>query len=264
MSNTPKESWVWRSSTAKYILYFSFVLCAIILFIFFKYDCTKTILNQLGEALGGTIGSLFTLVSVILFYKTLRTQQEELTAQKNELTLTRQVFEQQRFENTFFQLLNNFQTLKNNIEAPQGRGYKNKKGIYFLSDLSRNLEHYIKNIKLPIADHGLLLEAVKDVYKEYIYKYSEQQLSLYFRNLYHIMKLIDNSNIDKEGNEKKKEYSNLIRANLTQEELVLLYINCLNQDKFKKLINDYSLFKHLKVYGILDTLQNEYDKNAYL
>ncbi len=100
------------------------------------FDFTETINSEkfghFGDFVGGLIGSIFSLVGVILFYVALKHQREELSAnreilqlehetlklqleefknQREELEETRKVFQDQlknqniqRFENTFFQL----------------------------------------------------------------------------------------------------------------------------------------------------------------
>jgi hypothetical protein len=59
-----------------------------------------------------------------------------------------------------------------------------------------------------------------------------------------------------------KEYSNIIRAQLSKDELVLLFYNCYSIIKFsgnryKKLIEKYQFFEHLE-YKYLVTIK---DKN---
>lgn len=63
----------------------------------------------------------------------------------------------------------------------------------------------------------------------------------YFRNLYHIVKFVDKANISN-----KREYTNILRAQLSTGELLLLYFNCLSRygnEKFKPLVEKYSLLK---------------------
>lgn len=71
------------------------------------------LLGMAGEFLGGTVGSIWALAGVILFFLALIYQKRELVLQRMELHESRKIMESQsrtiaiqQFENTFFQLLN--------------------------------------------------------------------------------------------------------------------------------------------------------------
>jgi uncharacterized membrane protein len=93
-------------------------------------------IGQFGDYFGGIIGSIWSLAGVILFYVALQEQRkdieinrtalekqiEEFSLQRVELSETRKIFEEQaetlkvqRFENTFFQLLNLHHEIVNNL-----------------------------------------------------------------------------------------------------------------------------------------------------
>ncbi len=76
--------------------------------------------GNIGDFFGGVIGSFWALTGVFLLYLTLNMQKEELVNQRTELQNTREVFEIQKFENTFFNLLQNQKHLLSElkIEAP--------------------------------------------------------------------------------------------------------------------------------------------------
>ena len=98
-----------------------------------EYDKT----GQIGDFIGGVVGSLWALVGVLLFYRALmlqrdalttqnnaldnqqeelKLQREELKLQREELRKTREVFSLQQFETTFFNMLRAHQELRDNIE----------------------------------------------------------------------------------------------------------------------------------------------------
>ena len=86
-----------------------------------KDDIDSEFLGQVGDFLGGFLNPLFALLSFIALLITIVFQSEELKNSREELKLTRkelaksaeaqeksfQILEQQRFENTFFSLLEN-------------------------------------------------------------------------------------------------------------------------------------------------------------
>lgn len=69
----------------------------------------------------------------------------------------------------------------------------------------------------------------------------------YFRHLYTIIKFVHNTDIL--NKEDKYKYTSIVRATLSRYELVWIYYNCLfgaGLDKFKPLVEEYSLLKNLR------------------
>lgn len=102
----------------------------------------------------------------------------------------------------------------------------------------------------------------KNTLESYMEFYHENQADLghYFRNMNHILKLIKETDYIVN----KKRYSNLLRAQLSSYELVLLFYNALGVygvEKFKPLIEEYSFLKNLDWSLIFDATHiDEYDK----
>lgn len=77
------------------------------------------------------------------------------------------------------------------------------------------------------------------------YQQCQSVLGHYFRYLYNVFQFIDSADIKEE---KKLFYGKLVRAQLSNHELAVLYYNCLSllgNQKFKPLAEKYSLFKNL-------------------
>lgn len=93
-------------------------------------------------------------------------------------------------------------------------------------------------------------------------------LSSYFRTLYRIIKFV-NDYKDVYEQIDKKHFVNLIRAQISTFELVLLFCNGLTVEgqKFKKLIEEYSFFEHLTDMQFFKTwdikIIQEYDILAF-
>ena len=77
---------------------------------------------------------------------------------------------------------------------------------------------------------------------DYIWKTFKNDLGCYFRSLYNIFKVLDESFV-----EDKKKYSNLVRAQLSEQELTIILYNGVyfKDSKFVTYIEEYSLLKHL-------------------
>ena len=82
------------------------------------------------------------------------------------------------------------------------------------------------------------------------------------RNLYRITKLVDESEM-----ENKRVYSGIVRAQLSNSELILLFLNCLSlqgREKFKPLVERYAMFEYIPVdEKFLSTYGHEYAASAF-
>lgn len=93
------------------------------------------------------------------------------------------------------------------------------------------------------------LTRMNEVY-EVFYKQHEAELGHYFRSLYNVVKFVKNSDVTD-----KRLYTNLVRAQLSSHELLLIFYNCLSglgREKFKPLVKEFDLLKHLHTQILLD------------
>jgi hypothetical protein len=247
------------------------------------FDKTKKInsskFGDFGSFISGAVGALWTLVSVILFYITLRLQRKELALQRDELELTRnelqgqknqmvlqnQTLRHQQFENTFFQLLNIHTSIVNSLDLRKAEEKSSviSEGRDCFNIFYTRLEHYIKTKGKRLTIDPKKSDITDTIDSYYIfYEKNQNNLGHYFRNLYHIIKFVDNSEI-----EKKKTFTNFVRAQLSSHELALLFYNCLSEngeEKFKPLLEKYALLKNMNRELIFNiTHLNEYGKEAY-
>lgn len=165
-----------------------------------------------------------------------------MSRQSTQFESQAKALDKQVFENTFFQLL----------------GFNNQ----IINSASID-------VKVALPDHELVYVygngrgAFKSLYGYLVkllkaYQYTEHSLTYtrfhsdfgdtlghYFRNIYQILKLIDASSFSAQ---EKKEYSNILRAQLSKYELGILFYNCispLGSEKFKPLLEKYEFFEHL-------------------
>lgn len=219
----------------------------------------------------GTINALFSglafagvIYAILLQRKELKYQREELKltrmelkGQKQQLEAQNTTLKKQNFENTFFQLLRLHNELTTSIEHRSTGHVTGRKcfDLFYkqLIDIYKNLN---KN-KLIEADQRN--KAYLDFYER-----NHNQVSHYFRNLYAIVKFIENSEVGD-----VELYVNLIRVQLTDIELLLLFYHSLTDvdgKKLKPLIENYGLFKSLLKDKLLNRRAHEplYDKGAYI
>lgn len=242
--------------------------------------------GQFGDFFGGVAGSIWSLAGIILFYIALREQREdfktnnkvlqaqtdalemqikEFELQRDELKETREVFQTQnktiktqQFESTFFSLVNLHHQIVNGISHSVQRN-KYTGSRHKLSDSEKQEKIQVeyngrevfelyqkyfmdiysyKKVNESYTDNNLLL---KDSYEEFFSRF-HSHLGHYFRNLYHLFKFVHNADV-----ENKKQYTSLIRAQLSNPELFLLYYNGMSPygNKFLPLMKEYDILKNL-------------------
>jgi len=230
----------------------------------------------------GAINSLFAGLAFTGIIFTILLQRQELKLQRQELSSTRKVFEiqnemlsKEKFENTYFQMLNLFHLIVNSLDVKSSDSTENliKTGRdsfqIFYNEIEKNVNDSIKvgssNIfsksKLEEIKESLEVSSYIDAYGMVYDKY-KSDLSHYFRTLYHIIKFIDNSEIQTKGH-----YTSIARAQLSSYEQILLFYNCLHEngnEKFKPLIEKYALFKNIDSSLLFSkTHLKEFDDSAY-
>lgn len=98
-------------------------LLTILLFGLFKpfndwsFIPNSELFGQYGDFIGGFVGTIFSLVAILLLYKTLIAQQNSIEKQDEAITIQRSAFEIELFETTFFNLLKTQQELTDGIKA---------------------------------------------------------------------------------------------------------------------------------------------------
>lgn len=210
----------------------------------------------------GAINSLFAGLAFAGIIFTILLQRKELQLQRDELASTREVFEkqndmlsQEKFENTYFQMLSLFHSIVNSIDIRRNNSeiiVKTGRDCFqtFYKELNREVESIIseENSKIDIIVQGYIsfddlpIELYIKAYGK-IYEKHRSDLSHYFRTFYHIIKLIDNSQLNS-----KKSYASIARAQLSSYEQLMLFYNCLHEngkEKFHPLIEKYALFKNI-------------------
>ncbi|MFQ6391314.1 putative phage abortive infection protein [Priestia aryabhattai] len=219
-----------------------------------------TELGSFGDFFAGSTVPIFTLVSFIGLIITLRMQKQQLEMQRQELQNSilemqetrREIKEQgqtmalQRFESTFFNMLSLHNEIIKSLSARDvfnaGALPKTERAVfpYMINFLKRTSDSLVVNNKIqnqpPIVQ-------IRTTYNE-LFKIYEAQLGHYFRNLYRIVKFVDEAHInDKE----KNTYIGIIKAQLSSYELTMLLYNGLSEHgiKFLPLMRKYNLLDNI-------------------
>lgn len=245
----------------------------------------------------GVVNAMFTglafagvVLTVILQRNDLKTQKEELInakieAGKQKTLLEIEAAEQkavlniQRFETTFFNMLNLQNEIVKNIKYGSHSGrtvfddaYKkllimlcDKNAISIFKETA-DTTHSIIGLPKDLANAK---DSIEDKYFEGYYNNFASAFNHYFRHLYHIFKFIYFSELTLKD---KLFYGSLCRAQLSQNELFVIAFNILIDDygkpKFLYLVKEYDILKNFDHNTIdphlyWDLISNEIRNVAY-
>jgi len=237
---------------------------------------TYFLLKDLDENDRGTLGDMFGTVNalfsglafagiiftILLQRKELKYQRDELKATRTEFVIQNKTLKTQRFESTFFGLVNLHNQIVNDIDFKRGDGHFVPEEILSGRDVFQQAYLELRN-ELKKEDIS--------VNRAYLRMYGKHNTDFghYFRNLYRIFKIIKEtefvsmSEIDDEIKDKKQfykeenfkeqyRYTSIMRAQLSDYELFILFYNCLSKlgEKFKPLIEEFSILKTMPKHFI--------------
>lgn len=153
--------------------------------------------------------------------------------QKRELDQTRTQVAQQNFDSTFFKMLELHHSLVSDVT------YKDKSGRAAFTELYKA---YAGTRQGQYGTNDIDRAQANNTY-EIFYNSNSAYIAHYFRNLYRIVKFIDDSTLSN-----KQVYAGLVRAQLSRDELRMLFYNGLSSHgtKFEPLLKKYAFFEHLR------------------
>nr|WP_314400607.1 putative phage abortive infection protein [Pseudomonas lundensis] len=244
-------------------------------------------MGQIGDFFGGVLNPLLSFMALIAVLFTIKMQSMELKEAKEETRIANRiqdkqtsVFERQNFESVLFRLLDVHTRIAERVRSYKSEGAVDRFEVIsceivdsFYSSIDARSEYIydgvVKGDSQPRmrmrqqskdkSNENYLLSAIADVLT------GEHKIlvSQYFRNLYQILKLIDNFKLeikdefsDKLKRSKRqlrleyfqrRQYCNILRAQLSDDEVKVLFFNCLVAPGagLKYYVEKYSLLKHL-------------------
>lgn len=194
----------------------------------------------------GAINSLFSglafallIVALYLQKEELEETRKELKGQKEQLIKQNENLYQQRFENTFFHLLNFLNDFINSIDVPLFG--KDSKGRNSFERFYHKLTGQFANVRNK-PEFETFEKKIKASYSSLLSEY-KNHLGTYFNNIYNILELIDKSDISN-----KSYYSNILRSQLSTYEVILLFYHSIGEDGIQiiDLVREYDLCENLE------------------
>jgi hypothetical protein len=253
-----------KEKTSLILIIIGASLFAIAIISFLIVDSKYEKFGQLGDFIGGIVGSIWALAGVLLFYialteqrkdihinqeavelqiKALNQQVREFELQRNEMESSRKVYEEQsktlkiqQFESNFYSLLNVYLSIKdrlNNLDQDKD---------FFKTLYEKILQPYSNEILIEVHQNNMISKYT-EIFNEY-----RGHLSHYFKCFYRIIKIIDSEHSFDEKT--KVFYAKILRSQLTDFEQLILFYNSYSVYGFKArpLILKYNLLKHLPLF----------------
>jgi hypothetical protein len=187
---------------------------------------------------------------------------EELRGQREQLVLQNTTLARQSFEGTFFHMV----TLHNDIVTSQRLrlwdGGPELEGRQGLAAAAQEVITRLSSVNARAADGTVDVGVLYDVYKHVCHTRT-CDLTHYFRNLYHLLRFVDDSVFAEED---KRRYAQVVRAQLTGAENILILFNGLRKtgaSRFKQLIERYRMLNELPDYAVLIDAKRAYQSNAF-
>ncbi len=234
-----------------------------------------------GGFIGGFIGTIFIIATTYLVYLT-------FVSQKKELEETREILRKQRFEGTFFTLLNVQDQIRNSVTF-DGRKFICAvrgdpappaglvSGFQFFQLAKEDFHAYfiagpelvspvITCRELNVLDRSTAparnrpLDRIKYKWKRFFDVYNNQ-LSHYFRHLYYVISFVQETERDEILLQPDKEteikarymfYAGMIQAQMSPAELFLFFYNGLCFELVEPLIKKYKLVENLSIEDLAD------------
>lgn len=215
-----------------------------------------------GDFVGGVLNPVFGFLALIALLATfalqvreLKISAKELRNSANALLAQNETLAKQSFEATFFQLLRLHNDIVNSIDLTS-TDHGTTRGRDCFKVFMKRLDTLLNQAGAR-ADFEAFLRTYDDFYIQH-----QHELGHYFRLLYNIVKLVNSTpGLD------KRFYTNLIRAQLSSAELMLVFYNCLSNwgaEKFKPLVEEYALLKTIPRTSLPDkVLMSKYSPAAF-
>lgn len=232
-------AWVGFIVSLVLIISYTIIICSNKGWNIFSWFCAAVELQfnkNIGDFIWGTLGITLTFTATVFLFVTFKEQRQQLN-------ISRQETDKIRFETTYFNILSMLKqvqdTVNANISSHLGHS-KIHNIVDYYSELKRFYEAKIqKDSKLssmiekfsPIEANRAEIEQYKDkivaIYEEMI-KESNCNIGYLYRYLFNAIRFIVDDPYNKEDVNSRNRYLNLLQAQLSNEELCLLFYNALS------------------------------------
>lgn len=214
----------------------------------------KSSFGEWGDFFGGVLNPILTfmtfmglLITIVIQQTELRESRAEMKRSADALLEQSHSLKRQNFESTFFQMLGVHTGIVGAIDLVNDQGTVTRGRDCFSVFYTRLNKTYRANQKKAAAG-DLDVDVLKHAYAQFWAKH-QVELGHYFRFLYNIVRFI------KESNFVDGPYLRLVRAQLSDQETLVLFYNCVaseHGEKFKELAEEFSLLDNMPRIRLLE------------
>jgi hypothetical protein len=229
---------------------------------------TASYWGQLGDFAGGFLNPLLSFLALMAVLRTMALQRAEMMAAQRETKIATQeqrqqtaVYSKQMFESTLFGMLDAQAKILRDVSCsgPENEIYEGRRAIEMIVEKFKSTDSYTGSALYPELVSAEVVQGQIDLFCVNW----KSAVGHYFRNLYSILKMIDSSQeLMPESKRhrfatsrrvytdyvRKRSYTNIVRAQLSEAEMALLQINCLGSygEDLKFYVELYSMLKPLE------------------
>lgn len=220
-----------------------------------------------GGFIGGTVGTLFTLTATFFLFITFKEQRKQFESTQSSEFYT-------RFETTYFNMLGMLEKVQASINKniSESEIYPNQNNLVdYYNTLKANhtidalCEDSIKYIDEALSQEPLQSAEVlksKQYYGEYFEKYVTHagcNVGYFYRYIYNIVNFVYSQTAFKDEYDKEK-YLNLLQAQLSDEELALLFYDAISKygenkeghQHFREMLDETHFLENINPQVLLD------------
>lgn len=239
------------------------------------FDGVGGSLGTFGDFFGGVLNPLLTFVTFIALAITIVLQRIQLKEAREQGIESGRLTRQQAFETTFFNLLDlhastveHLEMFPGDVVFPCSDGTKEKRSSENLKGYRGDLPSFsgakgrsvftamllLMQEKSQVAENDKIPLLPEEIYT-IIQSDHNPVLGHYFRNLYQILSFIDthapmDDSLSHPASSAKR-YANILRAQLSANEIALLYFNCMGElvglAPFRALLKKYEMLEYMPV-----------------
>jgi hypothetical protein len=216
-------------------------------------------LGQIGDIFGG-VNALFAALAFVGVAFAAYFQNAQLSDVRRQTRLAEEGHIKQSFEPLFFQLLSVYRDLAENLHLIYPHPLHQQQTVGPLPVVCDHIRSEMAlrwGIYIQTDDVGFVSQPYEDTYTT-----NEEKLGPYFRTMYHLFRLIDESGLPESD---RYRFSRIARGMLGKDTLFLLTLNCLTDrgERFKGLVEKYSLLKHINKSNTHPTFEQVLAQNFF-
>lgn len=220
-----------------YVIYEYWKLCECSFGAFVHDNVYNQLSNNIGDFLWGTIGIIFTSITTLFLFITFKEQREQLR-------ITKEQSDKARFETTYFNILGMLKQVQDTVNANISFNY--------VSTNAKNLVEYYNNFRVAYKKHldadadlaefmssfnticanQVVVEQMQGIlaneYENYVASV-DCNIGYMYRYIFNTIKFVIDDDYNQRDTKARDRYLNLLQAQLSNEELCLIFYDAISK-----------------------------------